>query len=248
MVVPCHHSFKSLSRVYLSVWSIILVGELAVVTGYKVNAYDGPQGWVEDHNYYRCLHGADPIVWDSNLADKAQAWVNELAKANGALTHSQCYYTWPYSGENLSKGPTGQGNFQCNGQRRHYDQHCALYSWYKEYGAAWDCVGDWTTAKFGDVGHFTAMVWKGIGRVGCASNGDYYGCEYGHKLCYTKGLSLGGRQCYGTLPQHLPNFSSCKGSTCVGCYDGSKVATCASQTSAWNLNDSAQLANTGTQV
>jgi len=218
---------------------VVALSFVGHASAYKVATYSGAQGWVEDHNYYRCMHGANPLVWDNDLATKAQAWVEHLYTLNGNLEHSQCYYTWPFSGENLAKGPTGLGSFTCNGKTgQKYGQACALHSWYKEYAAGWNCNGDWNSASFSAIGHATTMLWKGIGTVGCASKGEFYACEYGHELCKTKNTVMGGQQCVGVTPQHLPNFSSCKGKACVDCYKPELAATCAAKTSSWNGSSS----------
>ena len=31
---------------------------------YEHGTSTGMDGWLDDHNYYRCLHGADPVSWD----------------------------------------------------------------------------------------------------------------------------------------------------------------------------------------
>ena len=32
----------------------------------------GMDGWLEDHNYFRCLHNADPVGWDYGLESQAR--------------------------------------------------------------------------------------------------------------------------------------------------------------------------------
>jgi len=170
----------------------------------------GAEGWVADHNYFRGLHGAQPVVWDADLAEKAEHWAYKLSKGN-TLQHSDCYNTWPYSGENLAWGYGRCASKHYNGN---YDLHCATASWYEEY-YIWNGVGDWQ--RKGGIGHFTAMVWKGIDAIGCASAGDYYVCEYGSSMCKTKGVQYGGSQCWWSMPSHLPNFNKgrCSGGACV---------------------------------
>jgi len=48
------------------------------------------QKYLEDHNNFRAMHGADPLIWDIELADKAQQWANRCQ-----FIHSQ----GPYGGQ-----------------------------------------------------------------------------------------------------------------------------------------------------
>jgi uncharacterized protein YkwD len=210
---------------------------LQLVSAWQPGTKTGPEGWVEDHNYFRCMHNAEPLKWDTDLAKKAQDVVDDLravanAKADKkvSLVHSNCYYTWPFSGENLALGTPGS-KFTCNGKLQEFGQACVVWSWWNEYTKFWNCKGTWNEAPFHQVGHLTALVWKGIGSVGCANNGGIYSCEYGHDDCKTVGSNMGGAKCYSMTPQHLPNFSSCKGDACVGCYDASREQFCRAQTS-----------------
>jgi len=171
---------------------------------------------VDDHNHFRRMHGAADVTWDEDLAKKAKTWADKMDRTNG-MGHSDCYGTWPVSGENVAQGygacsTSGDGGPELyNGN---YDQHCAVASWYSEY-YLWRGSGDWKNTP--GVGHFTAMVWKGIDAIGCASAGNYYVCEYGSKYCRAKGKDFGGPQCWSSTPSHLPNFNQgqCSGGVCV---------------------------------
>ena len=77
---------------------------------YTFGTTTGAEGWVEDHNFFRCQHGADPVVWDSALASKAQAWADEL-ESTGIFEHSDSYNLLPAAGENLA---WGSGFFSCS--------------------------------------------------------------------------------------------------------------------------------------
>jgi len=171
---------------------------------------NGAEGWLADHNHFRGLHGAQPVAWDVDLEAKAQAWASKLNTGN-VLQHSDAYNTWPPSGENLA---WGYGGCRSKHYKGNYDQHCAMASWYEEY-YLWNGVGDWK--RVGGIGHFTAMVWKGIDAIGCASAGKNYVCEYGSSKCKTRGARKGGHQCWGSTPSHLPNFNQndCSGGACV---------------------------------
>jgi len=177
----------------------------------------GKAGWVADHNHFRRLHGAEDVTWDDDLEKKAQDWADNLNRLD-SMFHSDCYKIFPASGENLAWGSgsscsaaTGDGGPKLYGGG--YDQHCVVASWYGEY-YLWRGSGNFQNVP--GVGHFTAMVWKGVDQIGCASAGTYYVCEYGSKYCKSH-ERLGGSSCWGTTPSHLPNFNQgqCSGGACV---------------------------------
>lgn len=180
----------------------------------------GKAGWVADHNHFRTKHGAKDVIWDDDLEKKAQDWADNLKRVD-SMIHSDSYNIFPASGENLAWGygsscsaATGDGGPKLYGGG--YDQHCVVASWYGEY-YLWRGSGNWQDVP--GVGHFTAMVWKGVDRIGCASAGDYYVCEYGSQHCksHTGPGEYGGTSCWATTPSHLPNFNNgkCSGGACV---------------------------------
>ena len=133
------------------------------------------------------MHGADPVVWDADLADKAQAWADWM-QSNGRMTHSDCYAypnplastsggtstgisgTYLASGENLAWAQGSSGITKtCDQYTGEYNQACAVFNWYHEYTDYWTDPSDadlWQSAS--GMGHFTAMVWKGVEKIGCA--------------------------------------------------------------------------------
>ena len=161
----------------------------------------GQYGWVADHNYFRAMHGAAAVTWDADLATKAQTWADHLASQT-SLAHSDTYAVWPPSGENLAYG---MGTFDCKGVNGPYGQACAVWNWYNEYNTNWNCVGDWRSTS--GVGHFTAVVWKGINIIGCGSSGAYFVCNYGHTDCKERDVDYGGSTCGTSMPAKLPNFN-----------------------------------------
>lgn len=112
--------------------------------------------------------GLPPLVWDEGLAQAARGYAQELARTDRfrhADQHAQ--------GENLFTGTRG------------------AYS-YAEMVDAWvaekrDFVNAPTpnfsrTGRWGDVAHYTQIVWRGTTRVGCAleasRSADYLVCRY----------------------------------------------------------------------
>ena len=124
-------------------------------------------------------------MWDADLADKAQAWADWM-QLNGRMTHSDCYAypnplastsggtstgisgTYLASGENLAWAQGSSGITKtCDQYTGEYNQACAVFNWYHEYTDYWTDTSDadlWQSAS--GMGHFTAMVWKGVEKIG----------------------------------------------------------------------------------
>lgn len=123
------------------------------------------------HNQVRWAAGVRPILWDRGLAQAAEAYAARLA-SSGRLGHSPASQR-PGQGENLWMGTHGAFNV---------DQ--MLGSWSSErrmfHSGAFPRVS--SSGSWGDVGHYTQMIWPGSVRVGCAvrssANFDYLVCRY----------------------------------------------------------------------
>ncbi|KAF4742465.1 hypothetical protein FOZ63_002800, partial [Perkinsus olseni] len=126
---------------------------------WEYQSVGGKEGWLEDHNYFRCLHYAKPLMWDNKLAHKARIVAQHIQEVN-MLSHSPSYDQIPPSGENLANGTAGAPSW-CNKRSQLFNQHCAVGAWYKEYEQYWNCdpSKDWRTIH--RLGHWTAMIWKG---------------------------------------------------------------------------------------
>ena len=110
------------------------------------------------HNRERTDAGLPALAWDEALAADAAAWGESLAEAN-AFEHAPDEEGAEPQGENLWLGTSG-----------HY--------------APEDMVGMWAaekvhyrpgifphvsrTGSLEDVGHYTQLMWRDTGRVGCA--------------------------------------------------------------------------------
>jgi hypothetical protein len=123
------------------------------------------------HNQLRARAGVQPLYWDRALASSAEAYASQLART-GQWQHSPPENR-PGQGENLWMGT--RGGFTI-------DQ--MIGSWAAEGrmfrpGRFPDVsrTGDW-----GQVGHFTQMIWPGSVRVGCGLRSsvrfDYLVCRY----------------------------------------------------------------------
>jgi glioma pathogenesis-related protein 2 len=113
---------------------------------------------LDTHNQLRAKHGAPPMKLSNALNQKAQRWAQNLARL-GKLQHSG-------PGENLYWSTAdASGN-------------AVVQNWYDE-------VKDYNYNKpvFSmNTGHFTQVVWKGSGELGCGkakgTKGYYVVCSY----------------------------------------------------------------------
>ncbi|HEX8654841.1 MAG TPA: CAP domain-containing protein [Allosphingosinicella sp.] len=123
------------------------------------------------HNRERVAVGATPLAWDEMLASAAASYGPALA-ARGRLAHSPSG-SRPGQGENLWMGTAGAFSIE-------------------------EMIGSWAAEKsvfvpgavpnvsrsghFGDVGHYTQMIWRTTTRVGCALHrgraNDFLICRY----------------------------------------------------------------------
>jgi len=123
------------------------------------------------HNQQRAAAGVRPITWDPGLAAAADAYATQLARTR-RWGHSPTA-TRPGQGENLWMGTRGA-----------FSVDAMIGSWAGEgrmfRPGTFPTVS--RTGNWGDVGHYTQMVWRGTTRVGCAvrssARDDYLVCRY----------------------------------------------------------------------
>ena len=98
-----------------------------------------------------------------------------VADAVRSMAHSDSYNAPMPAGENLAMG---MGTFTCGDYTGPYNQNCATHHWYEEY-ACWGAGDDGWQDPTCTIGHLTAMIWKKTTKIGCASSGNYFACQYG---------------------------------------------------------------------
>ena len=124
------------------------------------------------HRDARAAVGLPPLAWDDALAAAALDYARTLART-GQFRHADQPQGTARQGENLFTGTRGAYSYRemvdlWVGERRDFiNRPTPNFS---------------RTGNFGDVGHYTQIVWRGTTAVGCglASNDrdDYLVCRY----------------------------------------------------------------------
>jgi hypothetical protein len=110
------------------------------------------------HNRERAAAGLPPLQWDPSLAADAVPWAEHLASID-ALDHAEDADDADPQGENLWLGTSA-----------HYSPEDMIGLWIaekKDYRAGIFPANS-RTGDFEDVGHYTQLMWRATGRVGCA--------------------------------------------------------------------------------
>ena len=125
------------------------------------------------HNRERAMLDLPAMRWDAKLAVDARQWAQYLA-ASGEFEHF----------EEESDDPDAQGENLWMGTRGAFSPETMVRHWAQEkkdfvYGTFPD---NSRTGDLEDVGHYTQIVWRDTGAVGCAivsnDEDDYLVCRY----------------------------------------------------------------------
>ncbi|MBW4331708.1 serine protease [Stakelama sp. CBK3Z-3] len=123
-------------------------------------------------NAARADAGVAPITWDAELAREADAYAHELA-ATGRFEHSEMADRPTRSGENLWTGTRGAYL---------YSEMVGHWVAEKRYFVNKPVPDSSTTGTFGDVAHYTQIIWPASTRMGCAlesnARDDFLVCRY----------------------------------------------------------------------
>ncbi|CAN5305464.1 hypothetical protein BH10PSE14_BH10PSE14_36390 [soil metagenome] len=124
------------------------------------------------HNAARAAIGIGPLAWDDRLAADAAGYAATLARENRFEHAAQ------------PQGPGREGENLWMGTRGAYGFDEMLGHWVEErrYYRPAPTPDFSTTGRWGDVAHYTQMVWRGSTTVGCAMasnrDNDYLVCRY----------------------------------------------------------------------
>jgi uncharacterized protein YkwD len=125
------------------------------------------------HDEARRAVGVPPLAWDAALEASARGYAEELART-ARFAHAE-----------QPQGPAREGENLWTGTRDAYRYDEMIGHWIAERrlltGAP--VPGSSSTGRFGDVAHYTQIVWRGSTRFGCAiasnARDDYLVCRYG---------------------------------------------------------------------
>ena len=124
------------------------------------------------HRTARAEAGLAPLAWDPALARDAKVYADTLA-ATGRFEHSAQPRGVPEQGENLWTGTRGAYR---------YDEMVGHWVAEKRDYVPGVLPAVSRTGKFGDVAHYTQIMWRTTQRFGCAeasnARDDFVVCRY----------------------------------------------------------------------
>ncbi|WP_428968687.1 CAP domain-containing protein [Sphingomonas sp. Xoc002] len=130
------------------------------------------QAMLDGHRTARADMGLPPLAWDEGLAASALAYAQELART-GRFQHAE-----------QPQGPTRQGENLWTGTRGAYRYDEMMGHWLAERRNFVNLPVPQSsrTGQFGDVGHYSQIVWARSTAVGCAmasnARDDFLVCRY----------------------------------------------------------------------
>lgn len=165
MTIISKHLTRTAAVVALSLASMALTG----ATGLRTNL---DSRLLAAHNRERTAMGIAPLAWNAKLAADARDYGAELAATN-SFGHSEQDPNDPV-GENLFAGTIG-----------YYAPEAMVGAWIdeKKHYKAGVFPDNSRTGKLEDVGHYTQLMWRDTGSVGCAvvvgrQDLEYLVCRY----------------------------------------------------------------------
>ncbi len=123
-----------------------------------------------EQNRERAALGLNPLRWDVNLAGSAQEWADTLART-GRFEHAP-------------EKPVPEGENLWAGTRGYYSPEAMVDGWLAEKRNFKPGIfpANSRTGRMEDVGHYTQIVWRASGQVGCAmarsASEDLLVCRY----------------------------------------------------------------------
>lgn len=148
----------------LALLAPLLIGASNLSGGFELRVLDA-------HNLERARLGIAPLRWDPELVASAQRWADHLA-ATGRFEHAPDGAGAP-QGENLWAGTRG-----------YFSPEAMVDAWIREKQHFRTGVfpNNSTTGRVEDVAHYTQIVWRDTGEVGCAkasgAREDILVCRY----------------------------------------------------------------------
>lgn len=131
---------------------------VSFLTGMQGRTTDFENRILKSHNHERLALGLPPLKWDDELAQRAKNWADHLA-VNGKFEHSPNVPGQPLEGENIWGGTPG-AYFP--------EDMVGLWIAEKTYFVEGVFPANSKTGRVQDVSHYTQLVWRRTGAVGCA--------------------------------------------------------------------------------
>lgn len=135
------------------------------------------------HNRERVAAGIAPLDWDDGLAVSAEQWGRHLARLND-LEHSP----------DDPNDPDPEGENLWLGTRGYFTPEAMVGGWIEEKKDFKPGIfpANSRTGNLADIGHYTQLMWRSTGRVGCAVTQNQ---EYEFLVCrYLEGGNVIGER------------------------------------------------------
>lgn len=143
----------------LALMSALLLGAVGRTTNFESRL-------LAAHNRERSAAGIAPLEWNDRLAADAAEWARYLAELNDLEHYPDDPDDMDPQGENLWLGTQG-----------HFSPEDMVVTWIEEKRHFKPGIfpDNSRTGDLEDVGHYTQLMWRDTGRVGCAveANGEY---------------------------------------------------------------------------
>lgn len=158
-------------RALMALGLAVLSPSLLATTGAQSGNFEGRV--LAAHNRERAALGIAPMRWNEALARDAAVWGDHLARI-GYLVHSP----------DKPDDPDPQGENLWAGTRGYYSLESMVGLWVAEKRNFRPGIfpANSRTGDLEDVGHYTQVVWRSSGEVGCAlvrgRSDDFFVCRY----------------------------------------------------------------------
>lgn len=145
--------------------SVLLVGTTGLNTAFDSRV-------LASHNRERTAAGLQPLHWDSRLAADAEEWARYLAETE----------TFEHAEDEDEDDPQGENLWE--GTRASFTPEAMVGMWIEEKKHFKPGIfpNNSRTGNLDDVGHYTQLMWRDTGRVGCArqsnDENDILVCRY----------------------------------------------------------------------
>lgn len=142
--------------------------------GFKLSSLTQSDRYLKAHNYFRCRHGQNALIWDSTVAASAEAWAGTCPSQGSNPAHlrqdgTSAYDLSPPCGENVAAGQQSP--------------EAAVEAWYSEITDPGYTPGTANQPPTG-TGHYTALIWAATTKLGCAQEACASGTPSPVHVCH----------------------------------------------------------------